>query len=95
MCAAATDVCKEELSTIIVDHAGRTAFVGALDGEIVQLLLTSTGVQVYRRLTSRHRNFEIAKLQIIASWGGHSRTKDGSVRQDPEVNTHGSPHRPW
>ena len=54
---------------LVIDHAERTVFAGSYGGEIVQLLLTSTStaVQVYRKLTSRHKGFEIAAFAVLGS----------------------------
>lgn len=83
-------VCTGEISTLAIDHVERTAFAGSYDGELVQLLLTSTAVQPYRKLTARHGVAEITGLANMAAWGaGGSRTSDG-IRRDPEVERHGS-----
>lgn len=41
-----SDICPHALSTLAIDGTERTAFVGSLGGEVVQLVLSETAVQV-------------------------------------------------
>ena len=91
----AMEVSNDELSALAIDHTEHTAFAGALNGELIQLLITSTAVQPYRKLTSRHGSSEIVSLRMLSSWGSalrsSSNTHAGSTpRRDPEVERHGS-----
>ena len=85
------EICEQDLSALAIDHAERTMFAGSYGGELVQLLLTASGNQIYRRLPSRHKSKEIASLQILSAWGTQKKSgTDGMLLEDPEVSRHGS-----
>ena len=84
--AGAMDVCPAALSVralpdcisdglphqvLALDRTERTAFVGSLGGEIVQLILSESSVQVLRRLGLCHST-ELVAMSMLTSWGtGH------------------------
>ena len=53
---------------LALDRTERTAFVGSLGGEIVQLILSESSVQVLRRLGLCHST-ELVAMSMLTSWG--------------------------
>ena len=103
--SGAVDVAAEDVSSLAVAPDERTAFVGSYAGELAQLLLTATGVQVYRRLSSKlsDADVEIAALSVVSSWGATAEAAakrpaasaaasppPPQQRKDPEVERHGA-----